>query len=100
MAKIGAVRDKLSDDNTAIDFTGISYITDELRNILKQLPLFESITKWKKELKGILKDFTFMNLKLLEWRLWQFTTQHVVGMPVSCLPKWRVWYISVCFCVI
>ena len=33
MAKIGAVRDKLSDDNTANDFTGISYIPDEVRNI-------------------------------------------------------------------
>ena len=56
MAKIRAVRDKLFDDNTANDFTGISYITDEVRNIMKQLPLFESVIKWKKELKRILKD--------------------------------------------
>ena len=62
MAKIGAVQDKSSDNNGANDFTGISYITDEVRNMLKQLPSFESVTEWKKELKGVLNDFTFMNL--------------------------------------
>ena len=61
MAKIGAVRDASSDD-TIKAFTGISYITAEVRDALQQLPLFESITHWKKETRGALSDFTFMNL--------------------------------------
>ena len=62
MAKISAVHDKSSNDDAVSDFTGINYITDELKNVLKQLPSFENVTEWKKELKGVLKDFTFMNL--------------------------------------
>ena len=63
MAKIGAVRDTSTDDTTTGEiFTGISYITAEVRDALQQLPLFESITHWKKETRGALKDFTFMNL--------------------------------------
>ena len=60
MAKIGAVRDTSTDDTTTGEiFTGISYMTAEA---LQQLPLFESITHWKKETRGALRDFTFMNL--------------------------------------
>ena len=63
MAKIGAVRDTSTDDTTTGEiFTGISYITAEVRDALQQLPLFESITHWKKETRGTLRDFTFMNL--------------------------------------
>ena len=61
MAKIGAVHDTLS-NTVSDDFTGISYITDEVRAVLGQLPQFETITTWKKELSGVLNEFTFMNL--------------------------------------
>ena len=62
MAKIGAVRDVSVDAATQSDFIGISYITNNIKSVLLQLPPFESVTEWKKELKGTLKDFTFMNL--------------------------------------
>ena len=39
MAKIGAVHGKSSNDDAVSDSTGINYITDELKNVLKQLPL-------------------------------------------------------------
>ena len=61
MAKIGAVQETLS-TSASEDFTGISYITDEVRAILSKLPPFETVTTWKKELKGVLNEFTFMNL--------------------------------------
>ena len=45
------------------EFSGISYITDEVKACLKPMPSFEIVkTEWKKKLKGILHDFTFMNL--------------------------------------
>ena len=62
MGKIGAIQDQLSEDSEEGFTEGISYITDEVRSILKQLPSFETVTEWKKDLKGTLKEFTFMNL--------------------------------------
>ena len=64
MARIGAVRDVSSQPNSGgvDDFIGISYITPTVIGALRQLPTFESISQWKKETKGCLKDFTFMNL--------------------------------------
>ena len=53
MAKIGAVRDTSTDDTTTGEiFTGISYITAEVRDALQQLPLFESIIHWKRRLEA------------------------------------------------
>ena len=60
MARIGATRDDSLDDET--DFSGISYITLEVREVLHRLPAFSSVKEWSKKLKGVLKDFTFMNL--------------------------------------
>ena len=60
MARIGATRDDLLDED--VDFTGISYITDEVRSALRSLPAFSSVKEWNKKLNGVLKDFTFMNL--------------------------------------
>ena len=60
MARIGATRDDSLDDET--DFSGISYVTLEVREVLRRLPAFSSVKEWSKKLKGVLKDFTFMNL--------------------------------------
>ena len=57
MAWIGATRDDSLDD-----FSGISYITLKVREVLRRLPAFSSVKEWSKKLKGVLKDFTFMNL--------------------------------------
>ena len=65
MAIIGAVRDVSQHGETSgghDGFIGISYITPTIIESLRQLPTFESISQWKKETKGSLKDFTFMNL--------------------------------------
>ena len=61
MAWIGAInREDSSDNDTAP--VAISYLTDEVKRILSLLPPFSSITQWSKTLKGVLNDFTFMNL--------------------------------------
>ena len=43
-------------------WTFLSYITDEAREVLCKLLAFSSVKEWKKKLKGVLKEFTFMNL--------------------------------------
>ena len=53
-------QDSSLDEET--EFTGISYITDEVRTVLHSLPSFSSVKEWDKKLQGVLKDFTFMNL--------------------------------------
>ena len=60
MAWIGATRDDSLDDEG--DFSGVSYITNEVREVLHRLPAFSSVKEWSKKLKGVLKNFTFMNL--------------------------------------
>ena len=63
MAKIGATHkpcDDDADDSEAI--LSISYISDEVKQVLRVLPEFSSVVEWGKQLDGVLKDFTFMNL--------------------------------------
>ena len=60
MAWIGAIRDESLDEES--NFCEISYITSEVRDILRGLPEFLRVKEWSKKLKGVLKDFTFMNL--------------------------------------
>ena len=38
------------------------YSTYESKAALKNLPTFERVMDWKKDLKGVLKEFHFMNL--------------------------------------
>ena len=54
MGKIGAIRDEANEE--------LSYITDEVKAALTNLPTFERVMDWKKDLKGVLKEFHFMNL--------------------------------------
>ena len=61
MARIGAINREDSSDNDTTP-VAISYLTDEVKRILSLLPPFSSVTQWSKTLKGVLNDFTFMNL--------------------------------------
>jgi len=60
MARIGTIRGKHDGDND--EATGISYITDEVKNVLRTLPLFSRVTEWSKELGEKLTDFTLVNI--------------------------------------
>ena len=41
---------------------GLPYLTDNVRTALQALPPFREVTTWTKELGGLLKEFSFMNL--------------------------------------
>ena len=60
MARIGVTRDDSLDEET--EFSGISYIMDDVMGVLRGLPAFSSVKEWSKKLNGVLKDFMFMNL--------------------------------------
>ena len=62
MGKIGAIRGEASEEYDYGYNTELSYITDEVKAALTNLPTFERVTDWKKDLKGVLKEFHFMNL--------------------------------------
>ena len=62
MARIGAIKGEMIDGDTGEDITEISYITDEVKHALRKLHPFESVTGWQKDFRGVLMDFTFMNL--------------------------------------
>ena len=59
MARIGAVQEEGADSD---DACAISYLTDETKRDIRELPSFCSITSWTKNLAGVLVEFTFMNL--------------------------------------
>ena len=59
MAHIGAVQEEDADSD---DACAISYLTDEMKRDIQELPSFCSITSWTKNLSGVLVEFTFMNL--------------------------------------
>ena len=60
MASIGAIQEDEGGDS---DDTGaISYLTDEMKQDIRELPSFSSITNWTKKLAGVLVEFTFMNV--------------------------------------
>ena len=59
MAQIGAIRKQCSDEE---DSFSISYLTPEVKEVLRSLPSFSSVTEWSKKLAGVLTDYTFMNL--------------------------------------
>ena len=64
MTKIGVTHkpsDDYSDDDCEASLA-ISCIIDKVKHILKGLPRFASVVECDKQLNGVLKDFTFMNL--------------------------------------
>lgn len=60
MIHIRAVREDESADSD--DTCIISYLTNEIKQHIKELPSFSSVTNWMKNLAGLLAEFTFMNL--------------------------------------
>ena len=62
MEKIGAARDKKEEEYDDSFCTEIIHITDEVKAVLEKCLAFDSITNWKKDLKGVLIEFRFMNL--------------------------------------
>ena len=62
MAKIGATRKPVCDDDDSEALLSISYLTKDVKRVLNDLPAFSSVVQWGKQLKGVLNDFTFMNL--------------------------------------
>ena len=68
MAKIRAMHkpsNDYSDDDDCEANLAISYITEDVKRVLKGLPRFASVVEWGKRLNGVLKNFTFMNLDIL-----------------------------------
>ena len=60
MACIGALQDPTVTQSE--EATGISYLTEGVKRVLRDLPPFDSVTQLDKKLSGVLKEFTFMNL--------------------------------------
>ena len=60
MAKIGATHKPDDDDSEVL--LSISYLMEDIKWVLNGLPTFSIVMQWGKQLKGVLKDFTFMNL--------------------------------------
>ena len=63
MARIGALNKEAFSNNDTTPVS-ISYLTDEVKRILSELPPFSRVTQWSKILKGVLKEFICMNLLL------------------------------------
>ena len=68
MARIGAIRGKHDEDDNEV--TGISYITDEVRGVLRTFLLFSKVTEWSKELGEKLTDFMLVNITVYLSSLW------------------------------
>ena len=61
MARIGAIKKRAEREEEGDEIT-ITYLTEEVKGVLRALPPFSNVVDWSKSLGGILKDFTFMNL--------------------------------------
>ena len=63
MARIGAIRDsREGKDGSDGELCSISYLTDDTKKVIRELPPFTTVTTWSKKLLGVLTEFTFMNL--------------------------------------
>jgi len=62
MAKIGATH--RPDDNEADSEASlsISYITEEVKQVLHRLPAFTDVVQWGKRIGGVLNEFTLINI--------------------------------------
>ena len=64
MGKIGAIRDPSMDDGEVM----ISYITDEVKEVLRSLPPFESVKDWCKDISVLSTSDKFGCLSSLQQR--------------------------------
>ena len=60
MAQIGAIRKQCPGEE--VEAFSVSYLTPEVKEVLRSLPSISSITEWNKKLISVLTDYTFMNL--------------------------------------
>jgi len=56
MARIGAIQEDEGGDSN--DSSAISYLTDEAKLDILELPSFSSVTNWMKKLAWVLVEFT------------------------------------------
>ena len=63
MARIGALSDPREREGNEPDaYCAISYMMDDTKKVIRELPLFTTVTTWSKKLVGVLREFSFMNL--------------------------------------
>ena len=62
MSELSCIRHP--DEATSPDLSGFTCVTDDVRTKLQCLPGFSTVTDWSKHRRGVLVDFTFMNLLL------------------------------------
>lgn len=62
MAEFGCIR--RTDETATPDLTGLTYLAKDVRTKLQHLPGFSTVTDWSKNRRGVLVEFTFMNLLL------------------------------------
>ena len=60
MAQLGCVHWDEVDGKDSV--SGLAYVTHEVKEKLRGLPSLSSVDSWTKTLKGVIADFTFMNL--------------------------------------
>ena len=65
MARIGCYR-KMKANADSDNASAISYLTNEMKWDLCEIPSFSSLTNWMENLAGVLAEFTSMNL-FTEW---------------------------------
>ena len=70
MARIGAVQEDESAGSD--DVCAISYLTDETKQDIRELPSFSSVTNWMKNLAGTLVEFTLIFYEFIDvFSLWK-----------------------------
>ena len=63
VVQIGALSDPSEREGNEPDaYCAISYLTDDTKKVIRELPPFTTVTTWSKKLVGVLREFSFMNL--------------------------------------
>jgi len=63
MAQIGMLYNSSGEENDE-DVRAISYLIEEVKSFLKSLPLFSNIMQWSKRLRGILAEYSLINIAI------------------------------------
>ena len=62
MAKIAVTHQPIDDEADSEASLSISYIIEEIKQVLHKLPAFSDVAQWGKQIGGILNDFTLINV--------------------------------------